>query len=292
MMRMLATLGALAAVTSSVEAAEICVTGWNLESTESRIENHEAVIRRNADCDIFVLSEVESDKWVYALEAVIEDETDRVMYFALSGSGWASKDDWDGGPDALAIIYDMERFDLLETRNLHYMTERTVYLNRSRSFLKYRAPFTAIFADRESGMVFEVVGVHLARPPYNRAQSAMLVQYAKDRSHPIIAAGDFNYDYEFRTIDGEQELRTKNDAYEDLTYGGVWRWAVPEPLARTTCNEVDGNQYDPAILDFVFLANANWPHTSSVLETQDGPDCKDNADRSDHRPVRTVFTVD
>lgn len=288
-MKKLLPVFAVFACVSSAQATELCVTAWNLESTESELATLTETIKKHADCDVFVLSEVENDEVVYALEKAIEEETNRTMYFALSGSGWSAKADFDGGPDALAFIYDMEKLDLLQTLDLFYMTQRTVYLNRSKSFMKYRAPMVATFHDRETGQNFDVVGVHLARPPFNETQSAQLVEWAKANPRPVIAAGDFNYDMRFKA-DGE--LGARQPGYGVLTYGGAYQWAKPETLARTTCNTPGVTDYKPAVLDFIFTANGakNWGYKSEVLDTEDGPDCADDLKRSDHRPIRTVFT--
>ena len=74
---------------------------------------------------------------------------------------------------------------------------------------------------------------------------------AKDQSVPIVAIGDFNFDYNFATQQG-------NKAFQIFTAeGSPWTWVKPEPLTDT--NWFDGDDdgkdnYPDSCLDFTFVA--------------------------------------
>jgi len=103
-----------------------------------------------------------------------------------------------------------------------------------------------------------------------------------------VAAGDFNFDYEFATGRG-------NPAFDAMLEDSTWEWLKPDPLVDSNWSEdrkkggpgIDS--YPDSILDFVFVANAakTWRGTSDVIvRTGDFPD----DDRtSDHRPIIATF---
>lgn len=101
---------------------------------------------------------------------------------------------------------------------------------------------------------------------------------------PIIAVGDFNFDYDFATKNG-------NEAFRQFMQDGIWKWVKPEKLVDT--NWADRNNdgvddYPGSMLDFVFAANAakEWKTECRVI-FRDG-DFPDDDKTSDHRPVELI----
>ena len=131
---------------------------------------------------------------------------------------------------------------------------------------------------------------HLARGENDLRtdQARALRRWAADRTEPVIAAGDFNFDYEFSSAKG-------NPAFDAMLEGDTWQWVKPDPLVDSNWSEdrkrlgpgVDS--YPNSILDFVFVANAarTWRAEADVIvRPGDFPD--DNR-TSDHRPIVATF---
>ena len=99
------------------------------------------------------------------------------------------------------------------------------------------------FRDRESGVDFLITVNHLARGNENirRRQAAGLRKWAEAQSLPLIAIGDYNFDYDFRTKAG-------NMAFQLFTKDNVWKWLRPEELVDS--NWADNN---PRCLTFCGL---------------------------------------
>ena len=131
---------------------------------------------------------------------------------------------------------------------------------------------------------------HLARgdADLRLSQATGLREWAKEQSLPIIAAGDFNFDWDFPTEKG-------NAAFDAFVEGDVWKWVKPAELIDSNWADRDNDgqdDYPHSILDFVFVANAarTWQSFSRVV-TEAG-DFPDDRTTSDHRPVECVFSLD
>ena len=148
-------------------------------------------------------------------------------------------------------------------------------------------------------------GNQLAR----RRHAEGLREWARLQELPIIAAGDYNFDFDFRNLTGNQAMsifmrREAND-------GGkfVWDWIIPSVASEVegeddTTRRIgligelidtnwDGNGTDDnfrdSLLDFVFLGQGarDWGATSTVI-VRSG-DFPDDEATSDHRPVEAVL---
>jgi endonuclease/exonuclease/phosphatase family metal-dependent hydrolase len=116
----------------------------------------------------------------------------------------------------------------------------------------------------------------------------MLVKWAADQSVPVITAGDFNFDYEFKTQQG-------NPGYQAMMEGGVWEWVKPDPLVDSNWSDdrqavgQRADRYPDSILDFVFVAKGakQWQAESDVVVRPN--DFPDNDQTSDHRPLIARF---
>jgi hypothetical protein len=150
------------------------------------------------------------------------------------------------------------------------------------------------FRDRESGVDFLVTVNHLARGDENirRRQAAGLRKWAEAQSLPLLAIGDYNFDYNFGEMAG-------NKAFQLFTKDNVWRWLRPEKLIDS--NWADNNprlpddqrtdRYPGSILDFIFVAGPaqEWQAKSWVV-VRPG-DFPDSDETSDHRPVAGVVEL-
>ena len=116
-------------------------------------------------------------------------------------------------------------------------------------------------------------------------QSAQkLVDWARDQNLPIIALGDYNFDYVFRTQQG-------NPAFYAFLRDNIWHWIEPQEMIDTNWfdPEPDGvDNYPGSMLDFTFVAGParEWSTTSRVI-VREG-DFPDDESTSDHRPVEVV----
>ena len=93
---------------------------------------------------------------------------------------------------------------------------------------RHRSPLMARFRDKQSSAEFLVVLNHLARgnAEIRQEQAKGLRLWAADQELPVIGIGDFNFDFDFPTRQG-------NKAFDEFLLDGVWRWVEPETLVDT-----------------------------------------------------------
>ncbi len=97
-------------------------------------------------------------------------------------------------------------------------------------------------------------------------QARMLVRWAADLKEPAISAGDHNFDYDFKTAQG-------NPGYQAMVADSVWQWLKPDPLIDSNWSDDRSvrdrrvDRYPDSILDFIWVANAakNWKGDSDVI---------------------------
>ncbi len=143
-----------------------------------------------------------------------------------------------------------------------------------------------------------------------RKQAFLLRESARDQSLPIVAAGDYNFDFDFNHLKGNQSMAifVRRDASDGGEF--VWKWVVPDTEIEATgvrgdrrigvladfadSNWADGDGYGDddfpdSILDFIFLAQGakDWKANSSVIVRPN--DFPDNDETSDHRPVEATL---
>ncbi len=277
---------------------EFRVLAWNVESNRpgSRQDSDARVIASQlvnllkataTRSQIVALSEVApADVHAYhkAVSLGLGVETD----FVTSASG-GYRD-----ADSLVLAVDASRFAIEDVAEIHRYAGIAANLNvddensPEHGTVRARSPLTAKLRDKASGGVFWLVVVHLARgeEALRADQARMLVKWAKDRKEPLIAAGDFNFDWDFYTKRG-------NAGFDAMVQENVWTWLVPDPLIDSNWAAARDNpkrdQFPDSILDFVFVANgANaWKGVSEVI-VRPG-DFPDDETTSDHRPIVATF---
>lgn len=261
-------------ITSPVETPKATVSSdlkmlsWNVESDGNSPEVVAKQLIAFADCSIVALQEVR-----------LENES---RYTAALGATKKSLISNSGRSDRLMIVYDTSRLDLLS------FSEPSEYQEHKLNDGNHRSPLVAVFRDQESGTEFTFLTVHLARGNAKlRAEQAMgLREFARDSGMPMIAAGDFNMDYDFPTAKG-------NDAFVEMLRDNIWAWVKPDPLIDTNWSDRGGkDNYPDSMLDFCFVANAarEWLIECDVV-VREG-DFPDDNETSDHRPVKIVVKID
>lgn len=198
-------------------------------------------------------------------------------YSDALGSKFSSVESRTGRSDRLQILFDHERFELLQAAELD--AYRDLELNNG----THRSPLFVRLRDRGFGVEFIVMTNHLARgnAELRRQQAAGLREWARDQSAGVINIGDFNMDYSF--ISG-----TGNAAFVEMLRDNVWKWIEPEVMIDTNWSDSDDDgmdNYPDSMLDFAFVSGPakTWQPTCSVL-VADG-DFPDDESTSDHRPI-------
>ena len=130
---------------------------------------------------------------------------------------------------------------------------------------------------------------HLARgnAAARLEQARKLNAWARGQTLPVVAVGDYNFDYHVSF--GDQGER--DDGFDELIRDGAFVWVKPGRLVKTQADDAF-----MSVLDFVFVANPPpaWTGVSTILEREgDGAavqvDFDDDAQKTDHRPLDAVF---
>jgi endonuclease/exonuclease/phosphatase family metal-dependent hydrolase len=252
-------------------AQRLMVISWNLESGESSNTFIANRVKTFQGIDLWGLSEVQNDTTASIFEGAAEDGENADFRRVLSESG---------GDDRLAIIYNATRFTLVRHMELHRVTYDSDTLPPGRS---QRSPLVVELRENASSKQFMFMVNHLARGDRNiRLQQAeRLNAWVRQQTVPVIATGDYNFDWEVNGGD------TSHDAgYDKMTANNAWSWVRPTTLIKSQCDP----QFN-SVLDFVFVnAGArNWQITSTILQVPG--DCQDDNDKPDHRPVQAEFNL-
>lgn len=295
---MFAVWGAAVAAGRVVAAEEFRLLAWNVESnrpgsppdSDARVIASQLVALLKAPAtraQIVALSEVApADAHAYrkAVALGLDAETD----FVTSASG-GFRD-----ADSLLLVVDATRFRIEDVMELHRYVGIVANFNvddeksPEHGTVRARSPLAARIRDRVTGEWFWLVVVHLARgeDDLRTDQARMLVAWARDQKAPVIAAGDFNFDWDMYTKRG-------NPGFDAMLADDVWEWIQPDPLRDTNWaaarDNPDRDRFPDSILDFVFAAHAakEWSGSSEVV-VRPG-DFPDDDKASDHRPILATF---
>lgn len=111
-------------------------------------------------------------------------------------------------------------------------------------------------------------------------QSQDLNAWIQQQSLPVIAVGDYNYDWDVEKL--------TDQGYDLLTANNVVNWVRPETLLPTICHT-----RFTSVLDFIFVTNdiaESW-NPQSTIEMAQPTYCPDSEKTSDHRPIKATFTL-
>lgn len=242
----------------------LTVATWNAESGDADALVVAARLAAFEGVDLWGLSEVNgaADARLYEAAAEVGESAN---FSRILGST--------GGGDRLLLLYDDDRFDLVRKGELDAINVRG----------NVRAPLWARLRDRATGGEFIFMVNHLYRSDdaARHWQAATLNDWAEAQTLPVVAVGDYNFDWDVRN--GE---RDHDAGYDHFTADGVWQWVRPAALVST-----HDSRYDD-VLDFVFVANAaqEWQARSQIVVAPG--DFPDDATTSDHRPVVATFVLD
>ena len=247
----------------SVAAQTIKVVSWNVESGGS---NDQTIRQRMATfqgVDLWGLSEVASVSSAGVFETGAEDG-EQANFNRVVGTTGAS--------DRLAIIFNATRFQLMRQQELTDIGSGN-----------QRAPLIAELRDVSSNKNFLFMVNHLARGDANlrRQQATKLNTWVRNQTLPVIAVGDYNFDWE--VVGGDQN---HDVGYDNMINAGAWTWIRPATLIKSQCSPSFNS-----VLDFIFVnaAAQTWPGTAEILVEPN--DCVASPLTSDHRPVLGTFNM-
>ena len=112
-----------------------------------------------------------------------------------------------------------------------------------------------------------------------RNQVERLNEWVKTQTLPVIACGDYNFDWS--VTNGEQ---SHDAGFDKMVADGNWTWVRPATLVRSQCNP----NFD-SVLDFCFVNASARPLALASIILQEANDCGNAAANPDHRPLRTEF---
>ncbi|MEN9234296.1 MAG: hypothetical protein Q6J74_09410 [Gloeomargarita sp. DG02_1_bins_92] len=262
----------LAACAPVNPSSRLTVVAFNVESGAADPQviaaQHVAPLRHQVD--IWGFAEVESNAWIEQFRQAMQ-------------SGWGADYRWllgrTGGKDRLGIVYDARRLTYLRHEELMQIDPKG----------SARAPLVVEFQFQPTGKRFLFMVNHLYRGDEKTAgrrhqQAQLLNEWARQQNLPMIAVGDYNFDWDIDTQGKKRDL-----GFDLLTANEVLVWVKPEPLVSTNCNAEFNS-----VLDFIFVGGEakNWPAASDILYTEAAYCHPANRKTySDHRPVRGVFEL-
>jgi hypothetical protein len=244
------------------EDATLTLIGWNVESGGALQPVVADRITAFDDVDIWGLVEVNAiDAEAFEFAAEKDEGADFKTLLGTTGAA-----------DRMQLIWDDARFDQTGGGELHEIG------------LGGRAPVYVQLFDHASGAEFIAMVNHLHRSNndirYRQAQ--LLNAWAADQPLPVIALGDYNFDWELE--DGE---RDHDRGYDEITANRVFVWVRPAELVTTQCSGWPCRYR--SVLDFVFVSGAaqQWQATAEIVVAPG--DFPDDNTTPDHRPVRVVL---
>lgn len=249
----------------AVSDEAITVAGWNIGLDDADVDTVAARIGAFDGVDLWGLAEVNRPSAVPALEAGAElgEVGDFAAVLGPSGGGMR-----------LVALYDDTRFDLLEWFELEEINTTG----------NARAPLVLHLRDTLSGEQFLFMVNHLyrSRNEERHTQAQMLQEWAEGKALPVIAVGDYNFDWE---VQGGEAVH--DAGYDLMTEGSAWEWVRPPQLVTTQCSGWPC-RYE-SVLDFVFAAGParEWRAESEIIVAPG--DFPDTLETSDHRPVLARF---
>lgn len=263
----LSSCGWLAAQSAAVAKGgdRLTVVGFNVESGGADPAYlARTVVATLPEVDVWGFSEVHSDRWTSLFEQAAEDSSGR-DYGRLTGTT--------GGGDRLAVLYDADRLTLVRSWELDEINPGG----------RVRSPLVLQLQERggqRREFLFVVNHLYRSDNAARHRQAQQLNQWAQTQTLPIVAVGDYNFDW-----DVPSQGQRRDRGFDNLTANGVMTWVQPAPLLTTHCSR----RYN-SILDFTFVGGTaqQWRGQATILFPETSY-CPDDQNSSDHRPVRAEF---
>jgi hypothetical protein len=80
--------------------------------------------------------------------------------------------------------------------------------------------------------IFMVNHLNRGNEERRRAQAAGLREWAEDQTLPVVAVGDYNFDFSFRNLTGNQSMAIFFDDESDRE--AKWHWVIPDAVYSTS----------------------------------------------------------
>lgn len=208
------------AVAPSYAQRRVLVLSWNVESGDNETATIVKQLEDFEGFDILGLTEVKfSNATDYADAAEVGEGAK-----SSSSSDFRHVVSSSGAGDRMMIIWDNKRFEKIGNK-----TELTSFndgtTNHQLNDGNHRSPMFCNFKIRGTNIEFLFMVNHLARGNTNlrNKQATGLKAWVMAQELPVIAVGDWNFDYDID--DGEG-----NQAFKNLLADDVWKWARPQRL--------------------------------------------------------------
>ncbi|WP_413166192.1 endonuclease/exonuclease/phosphatase family protein [Capilliphycus salinus ALCB114379] len=251
-------------------AEHLSIISYNVESDDLEDTDPRLVAQEMEDiagADLWGLSEV--------ADRAAADIFTRAV--AFPGSDFESIFGTTGTLDKLQIIYNQNKLELQDSEELDNIGGS-------------RSPLVARFKFLPTGQEFLFTVNHFNRGSETKRnqQAENLRNWAQGQSLPVIAVGDYNFDFDLETKKG-------NRAFDIFLQKDVMTWIKPNCLKTNSCPPT-GTQCDPnysSILDYVFVSQLakNWPCESDVLFVQKPVCQQEKQGFSDHYPLTANFSI-
>ncbi len=251
-----------------VQAESIRVIAFNVESGGAAPGTIADQVGTLGSVDIWGFSEVKNFSWAMQFKAAAVDATGSPYRFVFGNTG---------GGDRLVMLYNQDKLEELASEELDDINP----LGR------VRAPLVVHFKVKGTDQELKAVVNHLyrKRSDLRQQQARQLREWAETQTVPVIALGDYNFDWESDQKHGQ--------GFDALTLNDVFTWVRPSNVFQN--GEILPTQcHDDfrSVLDFVFASGdaKSWNGTSQILFAESDY-CPDSNLTSDHRPVEAIFTL-
>lgn len=246
-----------------VTDAPLTVVSWNTELNGADVTVIAERIAAFQDVDLWGLAEINRPNLAPTLEAAaaVGEQADYRSVLSTSGGG-----------DRLLALYDSSRFTLIDSWEIDEINTTG----------NARAPLVLHLQDQsnEEEFLFMVNHLYRSRNEERYQQARLLNEWAAAQTLPVIAVGDYNFDWDIQS--GQHDL-----GYDLLTHDNEFTWVKPSTLVTTQCSGWPC-QFN-SVLDFVFTAGPaqHWRAEAQIVVA--AGDFPDDETTSDHRPVLARF---
>lgn len=252
-------------------AEEITVISWNVESGGADPGVVAGQMGAMDGVDLWGLCEVHGQAWADQFEVGAETGEPGDFTSILGTTGQS---------DRLLILYDNQQFTLVNRFEIGWTNQHWYTPN-----MRPRSALVATLRHNGTNQEFFFMVNHLYRgsgvDPRRLDQAAMLAQWARQQTIPVIAVGDYNFDWD---LDPSDCAENYNKGLGAMTICG-FDWLKPAHMVKTH------DSYYNSVLDFIFLANYAGVISGTseiVVRPNDFPD---DSTTPDHRPVKAVLNI-
>lgn len=287
--RVLAVVVVCLAITACVADEEIVVVCWNVESGGAHANDVGQRIADMNGVDLWALSEVKDKAWAdeFAQAAKLGEPGKFAQVLGASG-----------GQDRLLVLYDEEQFEQLENYELKSWKGRKWYRK------DLPLPLVVKLKHKATGLEFYFMANQLSRGDTANSrrvrQATELNKWADKQTVPVIAAGNYNFDFALDPADAGQNYEK---GLAQMTANGVFQWLEPEHRVKTFYSSTSVLAAIPnllfdsdrpganSILDFIFLGKAEGKISGKSKILQKEGDFPDTGHTPCFRPVQGVLTI-